>query len=99
LQQGRTFNASDTSDHPKVVIINETAARSFWPNESPIGKRISSTGPKKEFSEIVGVVNDLAFPGNMGEPYTHFEAFVPMTQAAPAYLTLALRTSSSPETI
>jgi len=99
LRQGRTFNTADTADHPNVVIINETTARSFWPNESPIGKRISNTAPKKDFYEVVGVINDLEFPGSMGEPYTRFEAFLPMAQAAPAYLTLALRTSSNPETI
>ncbi len=99
LQQGRTFNAADTADHPAVIIINETTARTFWPNESPIGKRISSTGPKKDYYEIVGIVNDLAFPGSLGEPYTRFAAFVPMTQTAPAYLTLILRTSASAESI
>ena len=99
LQQGRTFNSSDTADHPAVVIINETTARTFWPNESPIGKRISSTGPKKDYYEIVGVVNDIAFPGSLGEPYTRYEAFIPVTQAAPAYLTLMLRTSASAESM
>ena len=99
LQQGRIFNSADTAEHPRVVIVNETAARTFWPNESPIGRRISSTGPKRDFYEIVGVVNDLAFPGDLGEPYTRFEAFVPMAQAAPAYLTIVLRTSSSAEMI
>jgi putative ABC transport system permease protein len=99
LQQGRTFNATDTADHPKVVIINETTARTFWPNESPIGKRISNTGPKKEYSEVVGVVNDIAFPGSLGEPYTRYEAFVPMTQAAPSFLTLMLRTNASAESL
>ncbi len=98
LQQGRGFNHADVADHPKVVIINETTARNFWPNESPIGKRISNTGPKREFYEIVGVVNDLAFPGRLGEPYTRYEAFVPLAQAAPAYLTILLRTSGTPET-
>jgi predicted permease len=97
MLQGRTFNTADTADRPNVVIINETAARVFWPNESPVGKRISSTGKKKDFYEIVGVVNDLAFPGDLGEPYTRFEAFLPMTQAAPDYLTLILRTSANPE--
>ena len=97
LQQGRTFNASDTSDHPAVVIINETTARTFWPNESPLGKRISSTGPKRDYFEIVGVVNDVAFPGSLGEPYTRFEAFVPMTQASPNFLMLAFRTSANAE--
>jgi putative ABC transport system permease protein len=97
LQQGRTFNTSDTADHPNVVIINESAARHFWPNESPIGKRISSTGKERDYYEIVGIVNDLAFPGSLGEPYTRFEAFVPVAQAAPGYLMLLLRTSSNAE--
>lgn len=99
LQHGRTFNTTDTADHPKVVIINETTARNFWPNESPIGKRIISTFAKKDFYEIVGVVNDIAFPGSLGEPYSRYEAFFPMTQFPPSYLTLVLRTGSNTETI
>jgi len=99
LQQGRNFNASDTLESTVVVIINETTARTFWPNESPIGKRISDTGPQRTFFEIVGVVNDVAFPGSLKEPDTRFEAFVPMTQASPNYLTLVLRTSASADSI
>jgi predicted permease len=99
LQQGRTFNPSDTADHPAVVIINETTAHTFWPNENPVGKRISSTGQKKDYFEIVGVINDIAFPGELGEPYTRYQAFVPVTQAAPAYLTLMLRTSGNPDAL
>ena len=99
LQQGRNFNTADTADHPKVVIINETTARNFWPNESPIGKRIISTFEQKDFYEVVGVVNDIAFPGTLGEPYTRYEGFVPVAQTAPDYVTLLLRTSSNSETI
>jgi predicted permease len=99
LQQGRSFNAADTADHPKVVIINETTAHTFWPNESPIGHRISSTGKNRDYYEVVGVVNDLAFPGDLGEPYTRFEAFVPLAQTAPGYLIIALRTSATADAI
>ncbi|HYV10967.1 MAG TPA: ABC transporter permease [Pyrinomonadaceae bacterium] len=99
LQQGRTFNSSDTSDHPAVVIINETTAHTYWPNENPVGKRLGNPGDRKHYFEIVGVVNDIAFPGDLGEPYTRYEAFVPMTQAAPDYLTLILRTSTNPEAL
>jgi predicted permease len=99
LKQGRTFNSSDTKDHPAVVIINETTARTFWPNENPVGKRVSNTGKKREYFEIVGIVNDIAFPGDLGEPYTRFEAFVPTTQAAPAYLALILRTTGNPDAL
>jgi ABC-type antimicrobial peptide transport system permease subunit len=79
------------------VIINESAARYFWPHENPVGKRISSTGKEREFFEIVGIVNDIAFPGDLGEPYTRFEAFVPVAQSAPGYLMLLIRTSASAE--
>ena len=99
LKQGRTFNQADTVDHPKVVIINETTAHTFWPNESPVGKRVSSTGKKRDYFEVIGVVNDLAFPGDLGEPYTRFEAFVPMTQSPQNYLILLLRTSSNPDAL
>ena len=97
LQQGRTFNGADVADHPLVVIINETTARTFWPNESPIGKRVSDGAKERTYFEVVGVVNDLAFPASLGEPYTKFESFVPAAQAAPTYLTLVLRTSGNPE--
>jgi predicted permease len=99
LQQGRNFNTADTADHTRVVIINTTTARNFWPNENPIGKRISSTGPKRDYYEIVGIVNDLAFPGNLGEPYTRYEAFVPVAQSSPSYLNIMLRTSGNPEAL
>jgi predicted permease len=99
LQQGRVFNTADTADHPKVLIINETTAQKFWPGESPVGKRIISTFAQKDFYEIVGVVNDIGFPGSLGEPYTRYQAFFPMTQAPPNYLTLVLRTGSNSEAI
>ena len=99
LLRGRSFNNGDLADGPKVLIVNDTMARHFWPNENPIGKRISNPGPKKEWYEVVGVVSDMGFPGDLGEPYTRYEAFVPMAQSAPAYLAIALRTSATPEAI
>ena len=41
LLQGRDFDWNDTKESPDVVIVNETAARRFWPGESPMGKRIA----------------------------------------------------------
>ena len=99
LLRGRTFNSSDLAGGPKVVIINNTTAQQFWPNENPIGKRISNPGEKKEWFEIVGVVGDMAFPGDLGEPYTRYQAFTPIAQDAPGYLTIALRTATTPETL
>ncbi len=99
LLRGRAFNNADLADRPKVLIVNDTMARHFWPNENPIGKRLSNPGPKKEWYEVVGVVSDMGFPGDLREPYTRYEAFVPLAQSAPGYLTIALRTSAAPEAV
>jgi putative ABC transport system permease protein len=62
LRQGRVLQPSDDTNAPPVVVINETMARSFWPNESPLGKRIQlfwSASQKGPLAEIVGVVRDV----------------------------------------
>ena len=61
LLQGRDFNASDTADAPLVCIISQSIAKRFWPNDSPIGKRIRwgrLDGTRPWFT-IVGVVSDM----------------------------------------
>jgi len=61
ILQGRDFNASDTADAPLVCIISQSVAKRFWPNDSPIGKRIRwgrLDGTRPWFT-IVGVVGDM----------------------------------------
>ena len=99
LLRGRFFNSSDVADRPKVVIVNDAMARQYWPNENPVGKRIGNPGSQKEWYEVVGVVNDMAFPGELGEPYTRYQAFTPAGQSASTYLTLAVRTATTPEAV
>ena len=89
-------HSHDIAGRPAVVIINETMARRFWPNENPIGKRIGSADPKdRNWQEIVGVVNDIAFPARLGEPYTHYQSFRPMAQSSWGSVNIALRLSPS----
>jgi predicted permease len=58
IVEGRSFTKQDLElTSPDVVIINQTLARSQFPGEDPIGKRISFDGGK-EWSEIVGIVGD-----------------------------------------
>ena len=78
-----------------MVIINETAARRFWPNESAIGKRLGRPGDNPNWLEVVGVVNDVNFPGDLGEPYTRLESFRPLAQTPWGTSNIALRASSS----
>src|SRR5579871_2097073 len=67
LIAGRMFSPRDNATSPLVAIVNHSFARRFWPDESPIGKRIhvSYTGPGRtsdgrlRWREIVGVVADV----------------------------------------
>jgi predicted permease len=95
--EGRQFTAQDSADGPRVVIINETMARRFWPDESPIGKRIGREGDKPNWEEVVGVVNDISFPGDLGEPYTRLQSYHPLTQSPWGGWTIAIRGSNTAE--
>ena len=59
LLAGREFNAQDTPESPKVVILNESLARRFFGAESPLGRRITLENYKD--LEIVGVVADAKY--------------------------------------
>jgi putative ABC transport system permease protein len=61
--KGRQIEQSDSEHSPGVVVINQTMARQYFPNENPIGKRIviaQNLGPDfaDEPREIIGVVGD-----------------------------------------
>ncbi len=60
LRQGRGLTDRDDKNAPWVVVINETMARTFWPNQNPIGQVITlHTAPSEKPREIVGVVGDV----------------------------------------
>jgi len=80
LLEGRTFTSADTVDHPRVIVINETTARTFWPGESAVEKRIGTDGPDHHWTQVVGVVRDIEFPGSLEKPYTTFQSFSPAAQ-------------------
>jgi putative ABC transport system permease protein len=65
LLRGRTFNARDTKDSPRVIIIDQALAEQIFPGEDPIGKRLSVDAGNDEegyaMSEIVGVVARMRF--------------------------------------
>lgn len=59
LISGRFFTDHDIS-HPGLALINQTAAKRFWPGEDPVGRRIGVGGSRDEqWLEIVGVVGDV----------------------------------------
>jgi putative ABC transport system permease protein len=59
LLRGRLITERDTKDTTRVVIINETMAKRFFPGEDPIGKRVHVTMGPVLYREIVGIVGDV----------------------------------------
>jgi predicted permease len=62
LIDGRYFDARDGETGQKVVMVNQTMARTFWPGESALGRRVRSN-PNSEWLTIVGVVGDVKNAG------------------------------------
>ena len=88
LLAGRVFTDDDRAGRPGVTVISDSAARRFWPGESPIGKRVwfgTTTGPfadRAHAAEVVGVVGDVKYeavdwPASAGRPefYTSYLQF------------------------
>lgn len=58
ILSGREFTAFDTAGSTPVVIINRKMAERYWPNVSPIGRRVR-LGPLYPWKTIIGVVDDI----------------------------------------
>ena len=62
LVRGRVFTDRDRTGQPKVAIVNEAAAKAFWQNEDPIGRRIGvGQGGFQDGAEVLGVVSDVRY--------------------------------------
>jgi predicted permease len=70
---GRAFTASDREGSPRVVIVNQTMARRFWPHSSPIGQRLYMSEYDQPPYEVVGVCRDhkVRSVGEPPRPYLH----------------------------
>jgi predicted permease len=100
LEQGRVFASANTTNTPYVVVVNRAMARRFWPGESPIGKHIGGLDPANpEWEEVIGVVNDIRFPANLGRPDTLWQVYRPLGQNPRQFLAIELRTSVRPESV
>jgi putative ABC transport system permease protein len=99
LLQGREFTDAINEKSPPVVLINETMARRFWPNENPIGKRVKQGWPesKTPWREVIGVVGDVKLDGVIDQTPLH--VYVPLSQAPFTGLYLATRTNVEPQTL
>jgi predicted permease len=91
LVRGRYLNVDDRQGAPQVAVVNEAAARKYWPGAEPIGQRVSLEGTERT---IVGVVGDIRHDGPEMPPKQ--EAYVPLTQEPITQATLVMRTTGKP---
>jgi putative ABC transport system permease protein len=64
LLKGRTFTDREETQQSRVTIISDTLARQYFPNENPLGKRITiSMKEQNDPCEIIGVVGDVKMKG------------------------------------
>jgi putative ABC transport system permease protein len=103
LLKGRMITEADREGAPAVVVINATMARTYFPNESPMGKYLQlGATPDKDtpWMEVVGVVGDVKQALASEAPA---EMYVPFRQAdkvLPVFgLSLVLRTSQDPRSL
>ena len=93
LRKGRFFAEQDNQRAPRVLIVNETMARRYWPSQDPIGKRVG-TGAPEGWMAVVGVVGDIRHKSLAQEPDA--EIFLPFAQNPQLAMHLVVRTSSDP---
>jgi putative ABC transport system permease protein len=91
LRRGRALSRFDSAEAAPVVLINETLQRRYFPNEDPIGQKITVRFGPPTAREIVGVVGDVKHTGLDSAPRP--EVFLPHAQYAYGSMTYVVRTA------
>jgi putative ABC transport system permease protein len=105
VKRGRAFSDEDRIGAPQVVVITESAAKRFFPNEDPIGKTITLGWGKRDRNgvrtaaggRIVGIVGDIKDAG-LNEPYSP-ELYMPLRQWPIGWMSVILKTTMPPESL
>jgi putative ABC transport system permease protein len=96
LLKGRFFNDQDTADKPRVLLVDEFMAQQLWPNEDPLGKRISfgDLAAKPEWATVVGVVGRIKQDALDVDP--RIALYMPEDQYIARAMNIVLRSSTDP---
>ncbi|MBZ4416901.1 ABC transporter permease [Myxococcus sp. RHSTA-1-4] len=94
LLAGRDITASDRKDTQPVLLVNETAARRYWPGEDAVGRRIRVGSEDGPWQTVIGVVRDV----RQGGPQRDIrpEVYVPALQQTFHFIQFAVRTEGDP---
>jgi macrolide transport system ATP-binding/permease protein len=94
LLRGRYFTEAENDPaKPRVVVINETMARLFFPNEDAVGKQLTYVGSKQNV-QVIDVVEDIK-EGQLDTP-NRAAMYVPFNQDSWGAFNLVIRTSQEP---
>lgn len=94
LRLGKEFTERDRSSSERVVMINETMARTLWPGQNPLGQMITTDGGRR----VVGVVADVRHTAL--EKASGLEMYLPMRQTGDyAAMQLVVRTALPPDSL
>lgn len=96
LIKGRDFSDRDKSGAPAAAIINNELTRIYFPNEDPIGKRITFDDGGLWMS-IIGIIDDVKQLGQ--DSAAKPEVYFPFSQMTSSSMSLVVRTTSSPASV
>jgi putative ABC transport system permease protein len=94
--RGRTFDEHDNAESPKVLLVNETLARKYFPGQDPVGQRLH-IGLNGIHGEIVGVVGDVR--DRHLEKEADPEYYVPFRQVPTSSMALVMRVRTDPASL
>jgi predicted permease len=99
LLKGRFFNDQDTADKPLVVLVDEFMAQQLWPNQDPLGKRVSfgDLAAKPVWATVVGVVGRIR--QDTLDSDSRIALYIPHGQFIGRLLNIVLRTTVNPESL
>jgi len=91
LARGRDFTSHDDATKTRVVIINETLARQYFPGQDPLGRRLLYYSASSPPIEIIGVVGDVK--EGLLDAATPPTMYVPLSQEPTSGLAIVVRTA------
>jgi putative ABC transport system permease protein len=98
LIDGRFFTDQDTAQSPEVVIINQSAARRFWPDDDPVNKRVrTAQAANAPWLTVVGVIGDVKHFGLDADARP--EIYISSDQAPPDGPFMVVRTATDPMSV
>jgi predicted permease len=97
IVMGRAISPNDRPGAPYAVVVNESMAKLFWPNEDPLGKRFHFIGQDDIIREVVGIAKDTKYQTVGEEPQGYI--YIPRLQNYQPGMSLVLRSAGDPETV